>query len=66
MGNVHLQQNKEGRLDEALIKEIGARTEVPLVIHGGSGVPLPNANIWRAIVLLKFNIEQSFEWPLAA
>ena len=33
VGNVHLQQNKEGRLDEALIKEIGARTEVPLVIN---------------------------------
>ena len=40
VGNVHLQQNKEGGLDEARIRAIEAVTDVPLVIHGGSGVPL--------------------------
>ncbi len=57
VGNVHLQQNKEGRLDEALIKEIGARTEVPLVIHGGSGVPLAQRQyLARHSSICKFNI----------
>lgn len=40
VGNVHLQQDKEGGLDEARIRAIEAVTTVPLVIHGGSGVPL--------------------------
>ena len=40
VGNVHLQQNKEGGLDEARIRAIESITDVPLVIHGGSGVPL--------------------------
>lgn len=39
VGNVHLQQDKEGGLDEPRIAAIQAATEVPLVIHGGSGVP---------------------------
>ena len=40
VGNVHLQKNKEGGLDEARIKAIEEVTDVPLVIHGGSGVPV--------------------------
>ena len=40
VGNVHLQQNKDGQLDRKRIAEIQALTQVPLVIHGGSGVPL--------------------------
>ena len=40
VGNVHLQQDKEGGLDEPRIRAIEAVTEVPLVIHGGSGVPM--------------------------
>ena len=40
VGNVHLQQNKEGKLDEARISAIAAVNHVPLVIHGGSGVPV--------------------------
>ncbi|PCJ10656.1 MAG: fructose-bisphosphate aldolase [Rhodobacteraceae bacterium] len=39
VGNVHLQQDKEGGLDEDRIRAIEAVTTVPLVIHGGSGVP---------------------------
>ena len=39
VGNVHLQQDKEGGLDETRIRAIEAVTTVPLVIHGGSGVP---------------------------
>lgn len=40
VGNVHLQQDREGGLDEPRIRAIEAVTEVPLVIHGGSGVPI--------------------------
>ncbi|NND18685.1 MAG: class II fructose-bisphosphate aldolase, partial [Silicimonas sp.] len=39
VGNVHLQQDQSGGLDEARIRAIEAVTNVPLVIHGGSGVP---------------------------
>ena len=35
VGNVHLQQDKEGGLDLTRIAEIEAMTSIPLVIHGG-------------------------------
>ena len=57
VGNVHLQQDKQGGLDEARIRAIQALTTVPLVIHGGSGVPMAQR---RALALgsniCKFNI----------
>ena len=57
VGNVHLQQDKEGGLDEPRIAAIQAATQVPLVIHGGSGVPTSQR---RALALntniCKFNI----------
>ncbi|XOY55181.1 MAG: class II fructose-bisphosphate aldolase [Rhodobacterales bacterium] len=39
VGNVHLQTDHEGGLDEDRIRAIEALTDVALVIHGGSGVP---------------------------
>ncbi|NNK79833.1 MAG: class II fructose-bisphosphate aldolase [Litoreibacter sp.] len=57
VGNVHLQQNKEGGLDEARIRAIEAVTEVPLVIHGGSGVPVEQRQrLARDSKVCKFNI----------
>ena len=57
VGNVHLQQDKQGGLDEPRIRAIEALTTVPLVIHGGSGVPMAQR---RALALgsniCKFNI----------
>ena len=57
VGNVHLQQDKQGGLDEARIRAIQALAAVPLVIHGGSGVPMAQR---RALALgsniCKFNI----------
>ena len=54
---MHLQQDKEGGLDEARIRAIEAVTGIPLVIHGGSGVPLAQR---RALAtgsnICKFNI----------
>ncbi|NOC91802.1 class II fructose-bisphosphate aldolase [Ruegeria atlantica] len=57
VGNVHLQQNKEGGLDENRIRQIDSMTEVPLVIHGGSGVPVEQrARLARETAICKFNI----------
>lgn len=57
VGNVHLQQDDGKGLDVERIKAIEALTNVPLVIHGGSGVP----NAQRILManesnICKFNI----------
>ncbi|MDE3240366.1 MAG: class II fructose-bisphosphate aldolase [Paracoccaceae bacterium] len=57
VGNVHLRQDREGRLDEARLRAIEARTGVPLVIHGGSGVPVAQRTaLARGSNICKFNI----------
>ncbi|MEM8825122.1 MAG: class II fructose-bisphosphate aldolase, partial [Pseudomonadota bacterium] len=57
VGNVHLQQNREGGLDEARIRDIETVTDIPLVIHGGSGVPLvQRQTLARTSCICKFNI----------
>ena len=57
VGNVHLQQDKEGGLDEERIRAIEAVTDIPLVIHGGSGVPLAQRSaLARGSKICKFNI----------
>ncbi|WP_298839515.1 class II fructose-bisphosphate aldolase [uncultured Roseobacter sp.] len=56
-GNVHLQENKEGGLDEPRIRAIEAATNVPLVIHGGSGVPVAQRGLLsRGSAICKFNV----------
>lgn len=57
VGNVHLQQNHEGGLDEDRIRAIEAVTDVPLVIHGGSGVPVAQrTKLAHGSKICKFNI----------
>lgn len=57
VGNVHLQEAGQGGLDLALLGEIEARTTVPLVIHGGSGVPADERRrLARTSRIAKFNI----------
>ena len=57
VGNVHLQQDKEGGLDTGRIKEIETLTNVPLVIHGGSGVPVTQrTQLATQSNVCKFNI----------
>jgi fructose-bisphosphate aldolase class II len=57
VGNVHLQQDKEGGLDEPRIRAIEAVTKVPLVIHGGSGVPMAQRTaLAHGSKICKFNI----------
>ncbi|MDO6725862.1 class II fructose-bisphosphate aldolase [Cognatishimia sp. 1_MG-2023] len=57
VGNVHLQQDKEGGLDIPRIQAIEKVTEIPLVIHGGSGVPVAQrVELARNSKICKFNI----------
>ncbi|ABD54334.1 class II fructose-bisphosphate aldolase [Jannaschia sp. CCS1] len=57
VGNVHLQQDREGGLDEPRIRAIEAMTDVPLVIHGGSGVPdAQRMALAAGSAIAKFNI----------
>jgi fructose-bisphosphate aldolase class II len=57
VGNVHLQQEQEGRLDMERIRAIEAVTSVPLVIHGGSGVPVDQRTLLATTSsVCKFNI----------
>jgi fructose-bisphosphate aldolase, class II len=57
VGNLHLQRNKQGGLDETRIRAIEAVTEIPLVIHGGSGVPVAQRTaLARTSHICKFNI----------
>jgi len=39
VGNVHLQRDAAGAIDVPRLRAIEAVTDVPLVIHGGSGIP---------------------------
>ena len=57
VGNVHLQTDQSGGLDEGLIAEIEAATGIPLVIHGGSGVPgAQRLKLAQETAICKFNI----------
>lgn len=57
VGNVHLQQYAGDGLDETRIAAIAAKTDVPLVIHGGSGVPHDQrTRLARGSHICKFNI----------
>ena len=57
VGNTHLQLDANDGLDEARIRAIEAVTTVPLVIHGGSGVPYAQRqSLARGSKICKFNI----------
>ncbi|HSG03033.1 MAG TPA: class II fructose-bisphosphate aldolase [Marinobacterium sp.] len=57
VGNVHLQTDTETALDEGLLSKIEALTRLPLVIHGGSGVPkAQRATLARGSAICKYNI----------
>ncbi|MEM8655512.1 MAG: class II fructose-bisphosphate aldolase [Pseudomonadota bacterium] len=69
VGNVHLQTDQSGGLDEDRIAAIQALTDVPLVIHGGSGVPAAQRRkLATTTNICKFNIgtelRQAFGYAL--
>jgi fructose-bisphosphate aldolase class II len=57
IGNVHLQQSSGALLDVERLAAIEAQTAIPLVIHGGSGVPPEQRRtLARQSNICKFNI----------
>jgi len=57
VGNVHLQTESGAGLDEDRIRAIQNVTDVPLVIHVGSGVPMAQrTSLARSSNICKFNI----------
>ncbi len=57
VGNVHLQQDDGDGLDIERIRAIESVTSVPLVIHGGSGVPeAQRIELANTSAICKFNI----------
>jgi fructose-bisphosphate aldolase, class II len=57
VGNMHLQRGPSQPLDEALLRAIEAVTDVPLVIHGGTGVPMDQRRtLAQTSNICKFNI----------
>ena len=57
VGNVHLQQQKSFGLDLQRIHDIESVTDVPLVIHGGSGVPAEQRlALANSTAICKYNI----------
>ena len=57
LGNVHLQDAPEARIDWDLARDLAAVTAQPLVIHGGSGVPAADrARLAREHRVAKINV----------
>lgn len=57
IGNVHLQEGPEARIDLDLLTRIEAVTDKPLVLHGGSGIPAAmRLHLARHHRIRKFNI----------
>ena len=57
VGNVHLQQTKAAAIDIEALQAIEAVTDVPLVIHGGSGIPAEmRTRLAKNSKICKFNI----------
>ena len=57
IGNLHLQTEQAAEIDLASLRAIEAVTRVPLVLHGGSGIPLATSQMLaRQCRVKKFNI----------
>ena len=57
VGNLHLQTESGAGLDEGRIRAIEDVTDLPLVIHGGSGVPMAQRTaLARTSSICKYNI----------
>ena len=56
-GNTHLQTQSKADIDVALIEKIAALVDVPLVLHGGSGIkPEMRSHLARTGLVQKFNV----------
>ena len=56
-GNTHLQTHAKAQINVPLIEDIAAKVDVPLVLHGGSGIPADmRHHLARRQLVQKFNI----------
>ena len=57
VGNTHLQTNKIAKINREIIKQIQKSTSIPLVLHGGSGIPNRiRKKLAKETNIAKFNI----------
>ena len=57
VGNVHLQRTQKADIDFEALARIEAVTRLPLVLHGGSGIPGPvRRKLARDSAVCKFNV----------
>lgn len=57
VGNVHLKTEKTAGIDFAAVRAVEAVTSLPLVLHGGSGIPVATRQkLARETRVAKFNI----------
>lgn len=65
LGSVHGEYEGEPKLGFTEMKEIGDATEMPLVLHGGSGIP--DDQIQKAISCgtAKINVNSEIQWAFA-
>jgi ketose-bisphosphate aldolase len=56
VGNVHILEGRKSRLDFGLIKELGSRLSVPLVLHGGTGIAEADLNEAIRLGICKVNV----------
>ena len=57
VGNTHLQTNKIAKINIEIIKQIQKSTSIPLVLHGGSGIPNRiRKKLAKETNIAKFNI----------
>jgi fructose-bisphosphate aldolase class II len=57
IGNVHLQREVAGEVDRARLRAVEAATSIPLVIHGGSGIPAAvRRELSTSSRICKFNV----------
>ncbi len=57
IGNVHLQTTQMAEIDFAAVNALELTTSVPMVVHGGSGIPMEiRARLARETSVCKFNI----------
>ena len=57
VGNVHLQQQKSDGLNRSQLEAIQHKTNIPLVIHGGSGIPVAQRREFaKTTNICKYNV----------
>jgi ketose-bisphosphate aldolase len=62
IGSAHGFYKETPKLDLGRLREINAATDVPLVLHGGSGIPDDQLHIAFRAGINKFNVGTEFFW----